>query len=56
MSETLFPSTIRLSAFADEISADPREQVEVLQRHGIRFIEFRSIHKYERAGFDGFTA
>lgn len=43
MSVTLFPSTIRLSAFADEISADPREQVEVLQRHGIRFIEFRSI-------------
>jgi sugar phosphate isomerase/epimerase len=35
--------TIRLSAFADEISADPTEQVEVLWRHGIRFIEFRSI-------------
>jgi sugar phosphate isomerase/epimerase len=34
---------IRLSAFADEISADPVEQVEVLARHGIKHIEFRSI-------------
>ncbi|OJW21672.1 MAG: xylose isomerase [Planctomycetales bacterium 71-10] len=35
---------IRLSAFADEISQDPREQVDVLARHGIRNIEFRAIH------------
>lgn len=44
MSDASTPSTIRLSAFADEISADPLEQLEVLERHGIRFIEFRSIH------------
>lgn len=35
---------IRISAFADEISADPTEQLDVLGRHGIRHIEFRSIH------------
>ena len=35
---------IRISAFADEISPDPVEQVDVLTRHGIRHIEFRSIH------------
>lgn len=35
---------IRLSAFADEISQDPREQIEVLSRHGIKHIEFRAIH------------
>ena len=35
---------IRLSAFADEISRDPIEQVDVLSRYGIRHIEFRSIH------------
>lgn len=35
---------IRLSAFADEISQDPREQVDVLSQHGIRHIEFRAIH------------
>jgi 3-dehydroshikimate dehydratase len=35
---------IHLSAFADEISQDPVEQVEVLTRHGIRHIEFRAIH------------
>jgi sugar phosphate isomerase/epimerase len=34
---------IRLSAFADEISADPAEQVRVLAAQGIRHIEFRSI-------------
>jgi 3-dehydroshikimate dehydratase len=34
-----------LSAFADEISPDPREQVAVLKACGVRFIEFRSIHK-----------
>jgi 3-dehydroshikimate dehydratase len=34
-----------LSAFADEISPDPREQVDVLKGCGVRFIEFRSIHK-----------
>ena len=35
---------IRISAFADEISQDPVEQVDVLSRHGIGFIEFRAIH------------
>ncbi|WP_435016454.1 sugar phosphate isomerase/epimerase family protein [Tundrisphaera sp. TA3] len=35
---------IRISAFADEIAADPVEQIDVLARHGIRHIEFRSIH------------
>jgi 3-dehydroshikimate dehydratase len=35
---------IRLSAFADEISQNPHEQLDVLSRHGIRHIEFRAIH------------
>jgi sugar phosphate isomerase/epimerase len=35
---------ITLSAFADEISPLPEEQIEVLARHGIKHIEFRSIH------------
>jgi sugar phosphate isomerase/epimerase len=35
---------IHLSAFADEISSDPVEQVDVLTSLGIRHIEFRSIH------------
>jgi 3-dehydroshikimate dehydratase len=35
---------IRISAFADEISQDPHEQLDVLSRHGIKFIEFRAIH------------
>jgi sugar phosphate isomerase/epimerase len=35
---------IRLSAFADEISQNPLEQLDVLSRHGIRHIEFRAIH------------
>ncbi len=34
---------IRISAFADEISQDPAEQIEVLARHRIRHIEFRAI-------------
>lgn len=34
---------ILLSAFADEISQDPKEQIEVLSRHGIKHIEFRAI-------------
>jgi len=34
-----------LSAFADEISPDPAEQIDVLQKCGIRHIELRSIHK-----------
>ena len=34
---------IRLSAFADEISPDPAEQLDVLDRHGIKHVEFRSI-------------
>ncbi len=36
---------IRISAFSDEISADPVEQLDCLQSHGIGFIEFRSIFK-----------
>lgn len=32
-----------LSAFADEISPDPQQQVDVLQSCGVRHIEFRSI-------------
>jgi sugar phosphate isomerase/epimerase len=35
---------IRLSAFADEISQDPQEQIDVLAQNGIRHIEFRAIH------------
>jgi sugar phosphate isomerase/epimerase len=35
---------IRLSAFADEISQNPVEQLDVLSEHGIRYIEFRAIH------------
>lgn len=35
---------IRLSAFADEISPDPVEQIDILTSHGIRHIEFRAIH------------
>jgi 3-dehydroshikimate dehydratase len=35
---------IRISAFADEISQDPHEQLDVLSQHGIKFIEFRAIH------------
>jgi sugar phosphate isomerase/epimerase len=35
---------IRLSAFADEISQNPVEQLDVLSEHGIKFIEFRAIH------------
>jgi sugar phosphate isomerase/epimerase len=35
---------IRLSAFADEISQNPVEQIEVLSQHGIRHIELRAIH------------
>jgi 3-dehydroshikimate dehydratase len=34
-----------LSAFADEISADPQEQIDVLSGCGVRHIELRSIHK-----------
>ncbi len=41
LSET--SAMILLSAFADEISADPVEQVDVLDSLGIRHIEFRSI-------------
>ena len=34
-----------LSAFADEISPDPQEQIEVLRSCGVRHIELRSILK-----------
>jgi 3-dehydroshikimate dehydratase len=33
----------RLSAFADEISPDPQQQVDMLRQCGVRHIEFRSI-------------
>jgi sugar phosphate isomerase/epimerase len=33
---------IRLSAFADEISHDPLEQLNVLQQEGIRYLDLRS--------------
>ncbi len=36
---------IRLSAFADEISADPVEQLDCLEANGVHYIEFRSIFK-----------
>jgi len=35
----------KLSAFADEISPDPAQQIEVLKQCGIRHIELRSILK-----------
>ncbi|HKI18182.1 MAG TPA: sugar phosphate isomerase/epimerase family protein [Isosphaeraceae bacterium] len=35
---------IRLSAFADEISQKPAEQIAVLGEHKIKYIEFRAIH------------
>lgn len=35
---------IHLSAFADEISQSPTEQLEVLANHQIKHIEFRAIH------------
>lgn len=35
----------KISAFADEISPDPEEQVRVLAASGVRHIELRSIHK-----------
>jgi sugar phosphate isomerase/epimerase len=34
-----------ISAFADEISPDPQEQIDVLSRSGVNHIELRSIHK-----------
>lgn len=34
-----------ISAFADEISPDPQEQIDVLASAGVRHIELRSIHK-----------
>src|SRR5215213_6815974 len=34
-----------ISAFADEISPEPQEQIDVLKECGVRHIEFRSIHK-----------
>src|SRR5262245_63674144 len=34
-----------LSAFADEISPDPQQQIDVLKQCGVQHIEFRSIHK-----------
>jgi sugar phosphate isomerase/epimerase len=34
---------IRLSAFADEIAPDPVEQLDVLEKLGIKHVEFRSI-------------
>lgn len=42
--EEQFPMTAKLtlSAFADEISPDPREQLDVLSRCGVRHVELRS--------------
>jgi 3-dehydroshikimate dehydratase len=37
--------TFTISAFADEISPEPQEQLDVLQNCGVRHIELRSIHK-----------
>src|ERR1041384_5322309 len=34
-----------ISAFADEISPDPQEQIDVLKSCGVHHIEFRSILK-----------
>lgn len=34
-----------LSAFADEISPDPQQQIDVLKSCGVRHIELRSIHE-----------
>ena len=34
-----------LSAFADEISPEPQEQLDVLNQCGVEHIELRSIHK-----------
>ncbi len=34
-----------VSAFADEISPDPQVQIDILKTCGVRYIEFRSIHK-----------
>src|SRR5260370_19636673 len=34
-----------LSAFADEISPDPQQQIDVLKACGLRHIELRSINK-----------
>src|ERR1700747_1495229 len=34
-----------ISAFADEISPEPQEQIDVLKQCGIRHIELRSIRK-----------
>lgn len=34
-----------LSAFADEISPDPQQQIDILNQCGIKHIELRSIHK-----------
>ena len=36
---------IYLSAFADEISPDPAEQLDILDQHHIKHIEFRSIYE-----------
>lgn len=36
---------ITLSAFADEISAEPEEQLAILKASGVKHIEFRSIYK-----------
>lgn len=39
------PAFFTLSAFADEISPDPKEQLDVLEKCGIKHIELRSIFK-----------
>src|SRR5262245_26126211 len=34
-----------ISAFASELSTDPQGQIDILKPCGVRYIEFRSIHK-----------
>jgi sugar phosphate isomerase/epimerase len=44
--ETSMPASLfTLSAFADEIGPDPKEQLDLLERAGVKHIELRSIHK-----------
>src|SRR5262245_13556138 len=38
-------SRITLSAFADEIGPDPKEQLDMLRRCGVRHVELRSVWK-----------
>src|SRR5947209_16957934 len=35
----------RISAFADEISPDPQQQIDMLRQCGVRHVELRSVLK-----------